>query len=92
MSPLNLIKLHDQLRTPEMQVDFLQKHGILHKSSKCDKCELGKLSRKKICFDLDIVKIALTPPPPPPVFLDTYKELFFRTKKCRKGNFLNVKI
>ena len=35
MSPLNLTKLHDQLRTPEMQVDFLQKHGILHKSSKC---------------------------------------------------------
>ena len=40
MSPLNLIKLHDQIKTPEMQVDFLQKHGILHKSSKCDKCDL----------------------------------------------------
>ena len=40
MSPLNLIKLHDQLRTLEMQVNFLQKHGILQKSSKCEKCDL----------------------------------------------------
>ena len=28
---------------------------------------------------------------PPPVFLDTYEELFVRTKKCRKGKFLMSK-
>ena len=30
----------------------------------CYKRSLGKLSREKICFYLDIVKIALTPAPP----------------------------
>ena len=58
----------------------------LQRSSKVER--LGKISRKKICFDLDIVKIALPPSPPPPVFLDTYEELFFNPKKGKKKNSL----
>ena len=31
------------------------------------------------------------PWPPPPVFLDTYEELFCKTKKCQKGKFIMSK-
>ena len=55
--------------------------------SKFNKITLGKQSRKKICSYVDIVKIALTPPP---VFWDTYKELFFKTKKVPKQKVFNV--
>ena len=46
---------------------------------------LGKQSWEKICSYVDIVKIALTPP----VFLDTYEELFFKTKKVPQQKVFN---
>ena len=47
MSKFNIIRLHDQIRTPELQVEFLQKHGILNKSHTCVKCKTVNISVKR---------------------------------------------
>ena len=39
MSNFNIIRLQDQIRTADLQVEFLQKHGILNKSHTCVKCK-----------------------------------------------------
>ena len=44
---LNLVKLHDQIRTSEQQVDFMQKYGILNTSHTCSVCDLVTTTVKR---------------------------------------------